>query len=395
MNLVKDNLIDHFDENDVRFPCGLCDTHKRYINLLNQNLEGNSETRKPFDLEMLSLFLKSERKIRRKADSCECLVCRVAKSTGFNASLEIKKFQREVDSSSLQNNISPAGSMHRLCGKCLHPIGRGVRGHICNPTNLLRNVTNLFSDRIQERVASDIIKKRLGDVTNNNISLATGGKELKLNIHKGGDTSEKQITHEEISRMKKRMNLSQNQTLVLAEELRAVNSSRKVVASNLKQFLKKKNNELADIFEYEVVDGEEIIYCSDVPQHMVRVSRKRGHIEPKMTKIGLDGGQGTLKCAASYLYDTDEIFDSENSETAAKRRKYSDGLDVGKFGNNNGVNRVQILSLSTDSKENFDKIKFMLDKLDLRPGSFLLCADLKVINISLNIMTHSARHPCP
>ena len=191
------------------------------------------------------------------------------------------------------------------------------------------------------------------------------------------------------------MNLSQNQTLVLAEELRAVNSSRKVVASNLKQFLKKKNNELADIFEYEVVDGEEIIYCSDVPQHMVRVSRKRGHIEPKMTKIGLDGGQGTLKCAASYLYDTDEIFDSENSETAAKRRKYSDGLDVGKFGNNNGVNRVQILSLSTDSKENFDKIKFMLDKLDLRPGSFLLCADLKVINISLNIMTHSARHPCP
>ena len=37
----------------------------------------------------------------------------------------------------------------------------------------------------------------------------------------------------------------------------------------------------------------------------------------------------------------------------------------------------------------------MLDKLNLEPGSFLLCADLKVINIALNLMSHSSRHPCP
>ena len=35
------------------------------------------------------------------------------------------------------------------------------------------------------------------------------------------------------------------------------------------------------------------------------------------------------------------------------------------------------------------------NKLNLEPGSFLLCADLKVINIALNLMSHSSRHPCP
>ena len=120
------------------------------------------------------------------------------------------------------------------------------------------------------------------------------------------------------------------------------------------------------------------------------MSHKRGHSSPKLVKIGLDGGQGTLKCAVTYLYDSDKIFDTDTSEPASKRRKYSDGPNMEKLSNNNGVNRVQLLSLSTDSDENCDKLKFMLEKLDLQPGSFLLCADLKVINIFLGLMTHSA-----
>ena len=107
----------------------------------------------------------------------------------------------------------------------------------------------------------------------------------------------------------------------MAEEIRAVNSNRKIILSNLKTYLQERNNELVDIFEYEVVDGEEIIFCSDVPEHMARVSRKRGHVEPRMVKVGLDGGQGTLKCAVSYLFESDDIFDTNNNQPPAKRRK--------------------------------------------------------------------------
>ena len=55
------------------------------------------------------------------------------------------------------------------------------------------------------------------------------------------------------------MNLSQNQALILAEELRAVNSNRKVIPSTFKSYLEKKSKEMGDIFEFEVVDGEEVI----------------------------------------------------------------------------------------------------------------------------------------
>ena len=59
------------------------------------------------------------------------------------------------------------------------------------------------------------------------------------------------------------------------------------------------------------------------------------------------------------------------------------------------MNRVLILSLSSDSKENYEKLRDIWSKLSLKPGSFSPCCDLKVINIVLGLMTHSAKHPCP
>ena len=37
----------------------------------------------------------------------------------------------------------------------------------------------------------------------------------------------------------------------------------------------------------------------------------------------------------------------------------------------------------------------MWSKINLAPGSFSPCCDLKVINIALGLMTHSSLHPCP
>ena len=95
------------------------------------------------------------------------------------------------------------------------------------------------------------------------------------------------------------------------------------------------------------------------------------------------------------IYEGDKILDTEQFGTKKKRRKFSDGLDAAQVSNNNGVNRVLILALSTDSDENYDKLKNIFSHIELEPGTFSLCGDLKVLNISLNLMTHSARHPCP
>ena len=81
------------------------------------------------------------------------------------------------------------------------------------------------------------------------MALATGVKPLKVDVHKVSDKmSEPEISLEHMNRMKKRLNLSKNQTLILAEESRAAHSSRKIVSSHLKAFLKDKIDQFEDIF---------------------------------------------------------------------------------------------------------------------------------------------------
>ena len=125
------------------------------------------------------------------------------------------------------------------------------------------------------------------------------------------------------------------------------------------------------------------------------VSEERGKEKPTFVKVGVDGGGGTLKACVSLIYDGDKILKPGDYVSKKKRRKLTDGLEEAEVSNNNGVNRVLILALSTDSDENYEKLQNIMSHLDLEPGKFSFCGDLKVINIALNLMTHSARHPCP
>ena len=62
MIIIRANLIEDYDENDVRFPCGVCETHKKYLNLLQQNIDGTSTISKPISLEKLLSFINSNKK---------------------------------------------------------------------------------------------------------------------------------------------------------------------------------------------------------------------------------------------------------------------------------------------------------------------------------------------
>ena len=92
--------------------------------------------------ERLSSYLKCDAKIKRKADDCECLICQVAKATGFKADLVLKMCKMETS-----DNYNPpkvTQMAEKLCGKCLHPLHKGIRGHMCNQTILLKNISNLL-----------------------------------------------------------------------------------------------------------------------------------------------------------------------------------------------------------------------------------------------------------
>ena len=65
--MIKDNLILNYDETDVRFPCGLCNTHRRSLDYLKKSESGEETRETHFGFEKLSLYLKSDVKLKRRA----------------------------------------------------------------------------------------------------------------------------------------------------------------------------------------------------------------------------------------------------------------------------------------------------------------------------------------
>lgn len=109
----------------------------------------------------------------------------MAKATGVKEKLVLKQLEEETKAD--QSNSRENTTVYKLCGKCLHPIGKGLHGHVCNNTNLLKNISNLLPNKLQERVASEVIKQKIEDSGNKNINLCIGGKAIKIDIHKAGD----------------------------------------------------------------------------------------------------------------------------------------------------------------------------------------------------------------
>ena len=392
LEVVKKCVIENYDPSDVRLPCGVCSTHRTYINTLYRKYELSSgeATYSTLDIVKLSNFLDGNVKLSRSSTLCQCLICRVAKAPG----LMVKHILKEL------RNPEPKGESSslpiKLCGTCLHPIHRGKRGHVCNDTNLVKNLSNLLPDKVKEQIAGKVLKEKLSEGDKENIELATSSKPFNFKVDLKGDKQLRQFKAEDILRIKNRCNLSRKQTVALCEEIRYTQGKRKAVESNVKGAIHEKNIKFSKLFETEELkDGEQVIYCNDVEHFFKVVSEERGHSKPSFVKVGVDGGGGTLKACVSLLYDSDDILNPEGHGVKKKRRKLSDGLEAGAVSNNNGVNRVLILALSTDSDENHYKLQNIMSHLALEPGKFSFCGDLKVLNIALNLMTHSARHPCP
>ena len=84
-------------------------------------------------------------------------------------------------------------------------------------------------------------------------------------------------------------------------------------------------------------------------------------------------------------------------QTRRKRRRTMKGPDSGaEMFSDAGVKRMMLLAVFPEVDETFESIQSLVSNLKLRVGSGrMLCADLKVINLSLGLQSHQCRHPCP
>ena len=82
----------------------------------------------------------------------------------------------------------------------------------------------------------------------------------------------------------------------------------------------------------------------------------------------------------------------QTSGQERKRRKLKDGL-VGKR-NDDGINRCLLVLITPGNKENHELVTHYLRGMGFTPGEWIICSDLKMVNICFGIMSHSCRFPC-
>ena len=97
-----------------------------------------------------------------------------------------------------------------------------------------------------------------------------------------------------------------------------------------------------------------------------------------------------------YMYSVFQVSISilcrEGDGPKPKRMKYTDGL-ISKH-KDDGIYRCLIAAITPGSTENYDVLDQYLRAMNLRPGDWYFCSDMKILNVALGIMTHTSRHPC-
>jgi len=401
LDKIHEHILTDYDLNDIRLPCGLCTTCRRTLTALSrENTSRQLSTLNKLERHLQEQVRRSPRRFEKLADSCPCLICQVAKANGGAYKKLIDGFHpkpgRPADAGA-EEKTTP----FRLCSMCFGRVHKHGGRHVCNQTTKNQNLSNLLSEVEKERVASAVIREKLdgsdGEADGNSVKLATGGRKMSVTVQAAPSKQPQEssiLTHDDIKVIKSNCNLSQNATLKMCSDLRFQTKNRKIFQPNLKKMLEESNLLFDDIFTVENFGDGEAVFCTDVTELIRRVSKIRDHdIDiPKLFKLGVDGGRGSLKCSLSLLFPDDDVF---NPATNGERSRRLYGLGSSQHFSNNGVKRLLLLAVVPESKEDYDILAKFLANLNLEPGLFHLCADLKVINISVGIMSHSARYPCP
>ena len=183
----------------------------------------------------------------------------------------------------------------------------------------------------------------------------------------------------------------------LAQDIRIITGSRKIIEKDVMTTIQKKNHQLDKYFEvksfmYRNKDKvtkieknfeQETIICTDVSEFVDVILEKRDREwgDSLLLRVGIDGGGDFFKICLS-IFDKDDPFPCIKSNLSKKFKE-------------SGVKKVFILALVTGIQENYVNVKRLWLSLQLnRLRRYTLATDLKLCNILLGMMSHSSCHPC-
>jgi len=367
---ISEYLIEGFSLSDTRFGGGLC---KSCYNTINEYGKGNFTRLLP---EWFDYWSISGYKIPRSGE-CKCPLCVRAKSAYLfgHKSTKVRSKGRPTYVSKEEVRII------QLCSKCLLPVEAELKNHECRQKNALEAIQLLkstASPRSLKRFACEIIKEHWN--VDEEVELNTGGRPLKVRkVGSDGDGEpSKKIAHETLDKIRVSANISVNQTLAIAKELRgALGSS--AIEPNFPEHIRMSNKRFNDFFKVASYDGKPFVYCSDLHGFLRAVEEHR-NISDVAYRVGTDMGREIMKTTLSVL---------DLSHTSSS----SDGLKL------SGVKRCFIIAAMLNTKETYDSVKHQLEHSGVKDlfassDKVTLSCDLKMLNIIFGLGSHTSSNPC-
>lgn len=301
---------------------------------------------------------------------------------------------------SLQPN--PADEVSRRCGKCFGVIHKGIT-HNCLKTNRQEVLNDSLSPKSKESFASSVVRQKIQDTGDTNISLQpqTGGAPVRItagSINSSPGTP-LVIGHSTFEKLKVHFDTSNKKIEQAAQILKEAGAKPKAY---LRKFLNFKSNEVKDFFEVkemECVVSEDppkkgkgpknqtfevrpVVVCKDLKGLIEYILEKRGwKPEDVELQVGLDGGGGFFKVGLTIRRVRGATSPQKKKSF---NRKYRDG----------GVKKLIILAIAPKTGEYYLNVKKILDEIGIAKVNFCVSSDLKLINIMFGIQNHASTYPC-
>ncbi|PAA56542.1 hypothetical protein BOX15_Mlig006248g1 [Macrostomum lignano] len=405
-NFSAEDLVPNFASVQHILPTGLCDGCRRIIS----SLSGPAPRELPprLNYEQMVADLQSLPPSTRNNPHCSCELCELARSKNSS------KLTTSVSSYSTGAAASRPGRPRKhplsaadaaqpqfICSFCRSEIGRGKK-HNCSRATRLTNLQQGVSPDMQDMLASSCISTKAAASGSSCVSLSRmeGGRPMRVTVGASvgnGATSFPATSISTMKTLKGVLNLSNNQTLQVAQVLRAGASSLRAVESRLKDSLVTQNRVLEDFFKLQTLQFElsssaigdrAAVLCTDASRLIEFIVQQRGASNFEC-RLGLDGGGGFFKICMSVVASTSD-HQAHGGAAAVHEsvRRHSQFNDA-------GVKKIIVLAIVNDISETYKNVKTLLQAVSVVELSAVTVTDMKLANILCGLQPHSCAHPCP
>ena len=368
------------DFDDPKVPLGICATCRLALARKEKDV-GNDEVSLPTLFDFSKVFVP--RFLRSSPFSCNCLICRVARS----GSLKTKSSHHPAGlKKRMKGRPRSPKVLQKHCPKCLATIGRGKR-HFCTPKALARNMAEKFPDAVEKAAVSVIKDKKPSPGGTIRLSQQSGPL---YPLVPGTSTSVQNkaaacLSTEAMIGIQSKTNLSNHKMRQLASFLNTANPAVKVEKNFQKNFAEQ-GKKLERFFvtreEHLMSKGQliqrTVVFCQDIEEFVWHVLDQRNLSPPdSLIKVSLDGGGKFFKVCL-------QVMDQAESSLNVKKDDYLFS----------GVKKIFIIAIIEDIPENFFNISKILGLLNIDKIHHMIVCDLKVANILCGLQGHASKHPC-